>query len=182
MIKRKLLVSLATLALSTLVFGQAESAPTRADVTKLVELLQVRARVVQMMGGVAEQARLGAEEGFKQQVPNATPAQLARVDAISDTVFKSMPIDEMVDAMIPIYQKHLTKSDVDGIIAFYSSPVGQRFLKVQPAMMTEAMAAGGKIGRERIASLTEVLNRQITAFAEEEKKQESKDKPQTPPN
>jgi len=35
------------------------------------------------------------------------------------------------------YQKYLTRSDVDGIIALYSSPAGQRLLDIQPVIMQE---------------------------------------------
>ena len=35
------------------------------------------------------------------------------------------------------YQKYLTRLDVDGIIAHYSSPTGQRLLDIQPVIMQE---------------------------------------------
>jgi hypothetical protein len=152
--------------------------PSRVDVVKFMELMQVRARVVQMMDGIAKQARLGAEEGFKQHVPNATPEQLAKVDALADTIFKGMPVDDMVDAMVPIYQKHLTKSDLAAIIAFYSSPVGQKLLKEQPAMMAEAMDKGGEIARGKIADLNDRLDREVARLAAEELGQQPADKPE----
>jgi hypothetical protein len=50
-----------------------------------------------------------------------------------------MPMDEMIQAMVPVYQKHFTKRDIDDLIAFYSSPVGQKMLKEMPGIMAEAM-------------------------------------------
>ena len=47
----------------------------------------------------------------------------------------------MLDDMIPVYQKHLTKSDVDEMIKFYSTPTGQKFLREMPAMTAEGMEA-----------------------------------------
>jgi len=52
-----------------------------------------------------------------------------------------MPIDGMLDDMVPVYQKHLTKSDVHEMVSFYSSPTGQKILKEMPAMTTEGMQA-----------------------------------------
>jgi hypothetical protein len=45
--------------------------------------------------------------------------------------------DEMIANMTAPYQKYLTRSDVDGIIALYSSPAGQRLLDIQPVIMQE---------------------------------------------
>jgi len=45
----------------------------------------------------------------------------------------------MLDDMIPVYQRHLTKQDVDSMLAFYNTPTGQKLLREQPAMMAEGM-------------------------------------------
>jgi uncharacterized protein len=50
-------------------------------------------------------------------------------------------MDEMLNDMIPIYQRHFTKSDIDALIAFYSSPAGQKFLHETPAVTAETMRA-----------------------------------------
>ena len=44
-------------------------------------------------------------------------------------------------AVVPIYQKHLTKGDIDALVAFYSSPTGQKMLRELPAIMAETMQA-----------------------------------------
>lgn len=35
----------------------------------------------------------------------------------------------MTEAMVTVYQKHFTKSDVEALIGFYSSPTGQKMLR-----------------------------------------------------
>lgn len=47
------------------------------------------------------------------------------------------PIDEMIADVIPLYQRHLTRSDVDALITFYSSPPGQHLLNAEPEIMSE---------------------------------------------
>src|SRR3954451_18982493 len=37
--------------------------------------------------------------------------------------------DEMIEAVIPVYQQHLTHADIRGIIDFYNSEPGQKYLK-----------------------------------------------------
>ena len=155
--------------------GVGDSVPTKDDVMKYLNLVNVRAQLKRYMDGVGEQAKLGAEAGFKQKVPNATPDQLAKVDRFAGSLFSDMPIDEMIEVMIPIYQKHLTKSDLDSITAFYATPVGQKLLREQPAMTQEAMQAGGKIGQTRIGDKMQKLDEFMKSLAQPaEKKEETK--------
>ena len=58
-----------------------------------------------------------------------------------DDLVKNMPLDEISNAMIPAYQKHFTKSDIQAMNAFYSSPVGQKVLEELPAVLQEGNQA-----------------------------------------
>jgi hypothetical protein len=136
--------------------------------------MQIKARVVQMFEGMKIQARAGAEEAFKQKIPNATPAQLKKVDAIADEMFDNWPVDEMVDAMVPIYQKHLTKSDLDAIIVFYSSPAGQKFIRESGPMTSEAMKVGGEFGRARINDVNQRMEDKISDLIREIQQEQTK--------
>jgi hypothetical protein len=155
---------------------QNSPSPTKEDVLKFMDLLHLRAQLKQYFDGVGKQARLGAEEGFKQKVPNANPEQLAEVDKFADSLFSDMPIDEMLDAMVPIYQRHLTKEDLDAILAFYSSPVGQKLQREQPAMMQEGMQLGGEIGRRRIGDMMQKMDEFTSNLAQQEQDKAKKPK------
>ena len=48
--------------------------------------------------------------------------------------------DHIPADMVPVYQKHLSKSDVEEMIKFYSTPTGQKILREMPAMTAEAYA------------------------------------------
>ena len=43
--------------------------------------------------------------------------------------------------MIPAYQQHFTKGDIEAMNTFYSSPVGQKVLQQLPAVMQEGSKA-----------------------------------------
>ncbi len=58
-----------------------------------------------------------------------------------DELIRGMPVDEITEAMIPAYQKHFTKADIEAMNAFYSSPVGQKVLQELPAVMQEGAQA-----------------------------------------
>jgi len=83
-----------------------------------------------------------------------------RMNKITDDMMASMPMDEIMQAMIPVYQKHLTKRNVDDLIAFYSSPTGQKMLKEMPGIMAEAMQTMMPIMTKHIDMMKQRINEQ----------------------
>jgi hypothetical protein len=69
--------------------------------------------------------------------------------------------DEMIADMSALYQKHLTRSDVDGIIAFYSSPAGQHMLDMVPVIMQEFMPVVMNRMQERIKPVIDEMTREM---------------------
>jgi hypothetical protein len=47
----------------------------------------------------------------------------------------------LLDLLVPIYASHLTQSDLEELIRFYMSPIGQRYIAAQPAIMLESTKA-----------------------------------------
>lgn len=124
-------------------------APTRNQVLTLLDLVQARQTMVAAMDDMKQIMQNSTEEAFRERVPNATPQQLEALRGMFDEVTK-MPLDEMINAVISIYQRHLTKTDVEELIRFYSSPVGQKLLREQPQIMRESMRAGAEIQGKRV--------------------------------
>ncbi|MDP7114383.1 MAG: DUF2059 domain-containing protein [Myxococcota bacterium] len=56
--------------------------------------------------------------------------------------------DELVDLVIPLYERHLTHEDVKGLIAFYESPLGRKLVSKQPLIMEESMLVGQQWGAQ----------------------------------
>jgi hypothetical protein len=44
-----------------------------------------------------------------------------------------------MEATVPIYQRHLNKGDIENLIAFYSTPTGEKLLRETASMATEAL-------------------------------------------
>jgi len=160
--------------------SSADTVATKEEVLKFLELTQARSRVVQMLDGMAKQARIGAEQGFRMKVPDATPEQIKRIDEVSDNIFAEFSPDELIDAVVPIYQKHLSKADLEAILAFYSSPAGQKVMKEMPAIMSESIEAGGEIGRKKMESVNRKIEEQIDAMVREREATKDKDQKRTP--
>jgi len=114
---------------------------SREDVLKLFQVMQMRDQMNQVMRQVTLQMRSMSREQMKKVNPNITAEELARIDARSEQMIESVPINDLLDDMIPVYQKHLTKGDVDAMVNFYSTPTGQKILHEMPAMAAEGMQA-----------------------------------------
>jgi uncharacterized protein len=154
--------------------GLPQEAPAREQVLKLLDLLRVRKSIEIMFAGIKEQARNGAEQGFRSKVPNPTPQQTQQLHALIDDMFSEMSVDEVIETIIPVYQRHLTKSDIDGVTAFYTSAVGQKLLREQPAMMQESMQAAGARQQQRMEALMKKLDNRINQMVEEGSQQAPK--------
>ena len=88
-----------------------------------------------------------------------------------------MPMDEMMDAMIPAYQKHLTRGDIDNIVAFYSTPTGAKVLREMPAMLAEAMQEMMPIMTKYMDTVQTRLKKETDTMIAEAKKSSSSNSP-----
>lgn len=58
-------------------------------------------------------------------------------------------IDELTEKMVPVYQRHFTAEDIDGLLKFYRSPLGKKVVAEMPATMAEGMQVGQQWGKAR---------------------------------
>jgi hypothetical protein len=49
-----------------------------------------------------------------------------RMTKMTEDMMKNSPIEEMLQAMIPVYQKHWTKGDVEAMVAFIRLRLARR--------------------------------------------------------
>lgn len=57
-------------------------------------------------------------------------------------------LDEIVPELVKIYDRHLSHDDLKALIAFYSTPVGGKVIRVMPRIMSESMAFGRQWGQD----------------------------------
>lgn len=68
--------------------------------------------------------------------------------------------DSMLDTQMAIYRDSFDQSEVDGLIEFYKSPVGQSFVLKMPAVTQRAMLAA-QTQMQRIAPKLQEVTQQI---------------------
>ena len=80
---------------------------------------------------------------------------------LSEEFLKSS-MTELLDLLVPVYQKQLTVAELDELTAFYHSPIGKKFAEKSPLIMQGAMQAGQqwgmKIGQQIAEKLKEKYN------------------------
>lgn len=63
--------------------------------------------------------------------------------------------DEMVNLVVPIYQKHFSEEEIQETIRFYRSPTGKKVIQALPQVMQESVAAGQKWGQQLARQVVE---------------------------
>ncbi len=121
---------------------------------ELLTLTGAKARIEQMWAQMGQQMATTAADSYRLKHPDATPLELRKVAEISGRSFQGamqiFSVDELIDAVIPVYQNHLTHADVRSLIEFYSSESGQKYLKELPAMSAESMQAVQPLIKEHL--------------------------------
>lgn len=156
-IVKQLFVALLVLcAIFTL--AQTDSVPaTKEDVQKLFDVMHVKEEMRLTLDAVMKQQRSIMHETLKSQNPDLTEARLASYDQAMDSMLKDMPLDGMLDDMVPIYQKHFNHADIAAMADFYASPTGQKALHEMPALTTESMQASyGRMQKQMNAAMQKV--------------------------
>jgi uncharacterized protein len=73
---------------------------------------------------------------------------------------KEVHTDELIDLIVPVYDRNLSQGDVTELIKFYESPTGKRFVSVLPKITQESMGVGEKWGRELAMKVMTKLQQQ----------------------
>ncbi len=73
----------------------------------------------------------------------------------------------MKTKLVDIYSEAFNETEINGLIAFYQSPIGQKFLNKSP----ELMKLGAQIGMQEAQSKQHLLMERLQPFLEKHKKQ-----------
>jgi uncharacterized protein len=107
----------------------------------------------------------GTGKRMVQGIETMVPAQRAanpRMPAVFWDAFLAharQDTTQLMELLIPIYASHLTKAELEGLVRFYQTSLGQRVAEVLPLIAQESMQAGQSwgagIGRQVAESLAQ---------------------------
>jgi|SRR5271170_1454963 len=142
----------------------ADEPATREDIIKLFAVMKSHDQIHAVMDSVLKQQRIMMRDLIKKQYPDTTEDQLQHFDSFMNDFIKTFPLDAIVDDMIPVYQKHLSKGDVEAMAAFYSGPTGQKLLREMPAITADSMQAMAP----RLQQIMEKMRQRVEQMAKDE--------------
>jgi hypothetical protein len=155
----------------------ADSPASKEDIQRYLEAVHSREMVNNMVDAMIKPMHQMLHEEYLKDKDKLPPDFETRTKRILDDYIKTFPWDQMMDSMIPVYQKHFTKGDVDSLVAFYQTPTGQKLLKEMPAIMTESMQTIMPLMRKQIETMNQLMQEEIAAMLRESSKN-SKSAPQ----
>ena len=123
-----------------------------------VDFVAKKAAAARELHRVTGASKMGAQ--VTDQMGQALSLQMgSEFDGFWAEFRKSLNTDEIVDMVAPIYTKHFSLEELEGLVAFNTSPLGLRLNAENPGIMQESMAAGmdwgQKLGAEAMTRFLE---------------------------
>jgi hypothetical protein len=144
--------------------------PSREQLVRLFQVMRIHQQLdtmLKMIPAMAKQQMQAQARELATQMPDKkiTPERQAQMDKLMDRIMAKavniLSFDEMMDDMVGLYQRYLTRQDVEAMTGFYESPAGQHLLDAQPAIMQQYMPMVMKRVTERSKALTDDLAKEI---------------------
>lgn len=147
---------------------------TREQLNRLFEVMRLRKQfdsMTKMMPAIVQQQVHEQMAEMQAAIPNGkqlSADQQAAFDKLTDKYLQKAttlyPADEMIEDAMAVYQRHMSRTDADAYIAFYSSTPGQHLLDAQPVIMKEYMpVVTGKV-QERTKMLYAEMAKDMQDF------------------
>ena len=138
----------------------ADAPATKDDVQRYLDVAHSHDLIIQMVEAMSKPLHKMVHEDYLKNKDKLPPDFEARMNQMEDDLLKGIPFDEMMQAMVPTYQKHFTKSELNALTVFYGSPTGQKILREMPSVMAEGMESMMPIMRGNIERITQRVHQE----------------------
>jgi len=71
--------------------------------------------------------------------------------------------DALYSVLYPVYEKHFNIFELNQLVEFYQSPVGQKLVRVSPELLTESLALGREWGLSLVPEIMERVQTRLNA-------------------
>jgi hypothetical protein len=181
--KRILITAMLCLALGSIGLAQQndnDAPATVEDVENYMQVIHSHEIMQQMVDAMSKPMHKMVHDEYMKDKSKLPADFEARLDTMMDDMLKDMPFDEMMQASIPVYQKHFTKGDLGALTVFYSSPTGQKVLHEMPAIMADSMNAMMPIMQRQMEKVTQRVQDEMEAMLKESQKKPGQEPAATP--
>ncbi len=90
--------------------------------------------------------RTSLTQNFDQLIKSVPPAQAQEMK-------KNVNIDELIEGLVPIYDKYFTAEEMESYIYFYSSPAGKKLVETIPHVMTDSVGVSLKYFKTKLPNI-----------------------------
>jgi len=80
---------------------------------------------------------------------------------VDQFVEKYLSYDEIKNDLAKIYKNHFTMEEIETFIKFYSTPTGQKFIKLQSTIVEEAQMISQSIIQKHMAELQQMIEKKF---------------------
>lgn len=171
---RRLLLLAAVLFLGGSCFAQAgadDSPATKEDVQRYLQAIHSHDMMKKIAVSMAQGMRQMLHDQYLKDKDSLPSDYESRMTERMDGLFENMPWDQMLDAMAPVYERHFTKGDINNLVAFYSSPTGEKLLREMPSIMTESMKSATPIMLKYMDTVKQTLQKETDDMIAQSRKQ-----------
>ncbi len=110
-------------------YAQEVSAPKKELILKFIDVFGTKRTMAQNLQAM-----------FEDMGPN---------DPQTKTFKENVSVDEIIEKLIPLYDKYFTEDELKACITFYSSPDGQKLLTTIPLLMRDSVDISAKYFEEK---------------------------------
>jgi uncharacterized protein len=155
---RALAVAAGLLALVALPAALCAQAPNAERVAAAKELMQI-AGVAKQFDEAMPYLMRQLAQSFTAIAPDKA-AEIGEVFGQLATKFVDRK-GELIDEIAALYAEKLTLQELAALIAFYQSPIGIKFVAVQPEIMRQSIVAGQRWGARLGREIEEEARREL---------------------
>ncbi|MGE5663952.1 MAG: DUF2059 domain-containing protein [Deltaproteobacteria bacterium] len=150
--------------------GNSRQGEKVANIRKLVHIMSGK-QMKDMMDTMFESSRRAIEARMPPDAKEDLEARKVVHEFMKSASLGEKDLEEMMDLMIPFYDKFLDEADVGALVQFYESPAGKKFVQVMPRMMAEMMPQLMGWMMDKLKGPTEELQRKLKEIQEKKAKE-----------
>lgn len=140
---------------------------TKEDIQRYFDVMHNKEMMTKMADAMAKPMHQMIHEQYMKDKDKLPADFEERMNKTMDEYMKTFPWTEILDATVPVYQKHFTKNDVDALVAFYSTPTGQKLIRELPEITAESMQNMMPLLRKNIDTMNQHMQEEIAAMVKE---------------
>lgn len=141
-----------------------------ANIRKLVHIMSGK-QMKDMMDTMFESTFRAIEARMPPEAREDPEAKRIVQEFLKSASLSEKDLEEMMDLMIPYYDKYLDDADIGAVVRFYESPAGKKLVRVMPEMMAEMLPQIMGWTMEKLKGPAEELRRKLEAIEERRRKE-----------